>query len=47
MRIDTPASIMLQIADSFAVVKAVGLDTTKTKIIFDEIAEKISALNVF
>ena len=28
--------------DIFAVAKAVGLDTTKTKIIFDEIVEKIS-----
>ena len=27
--------------DIFAVAKAVGLDATKTKIIFDEIAEKI------
>ena len=33
--------------DIFAVAKAVGLDATKTKIIIDEIAEKISTFNVF
>lgn len=33
--------------DIFAVAKAVGLDTKKAKLIFDEMADKINAFNVF